>query len=249
MRARNLKPGFFKNEDLAELPPLVRILFAGLWGMADREGRLEDRPRRIKAEVLPYDTCDIEAMLDQLSSDDDPFIVRYSVDGRSYIWIPTFLDHQAPHYKEKPSEIPPFTGELNHRPIIGQSSVNPDTLNPESGLLNPSSLNPESIEEDDAPSSPKAKRPSREGDWVGKWVEAERAQGREPGPGQKATFGRKVKELQAKEPIDEWLMKDAIIRMAEQEKAPGVLPYVYADCKRDSNREAFRVATTARRVR
>jgi hypothetical protein len=53
-RSRNIKPGFFLNDELAECEPLARILFAGLWCIADREGRLEDRPKRIKAEVLPY---------------------------------------------------------------------------------------------------------------------------------------------------------------------------------------------------
>ena len=42
-RARLLKPGFFTNEDLCELPAFGRLLFAGLWTIADREGRLEDR--------------------------------------------------------------------------------------------------------------------------------------------------------------------------------------------------------------
>jgi len=36
---------------------LARLLYPGLWMLADREGRLEDRPLRIKAEILPYDTC------------------------------------------------------------------------------------------------------------------------------------------------------------------------------------------------
>jgi len=63
MRARNLKPGFFKNDRLAEIEPLGRLLFAGLWCMADSRGRLEDRVLRIKAEVLPYDSCDCDALL------------------------------------------------------------------------------------------------------------------------------------------------------------------------------------------
>jgi hypothetical protein len=71
MRARNIKPGFFKNEELATKDPLARILFEGLWCMADREGRLEDRPARIKAEVLPYDECDIEPLLSSLASGGD----------------------------------------------------------------------------------------------------------------------------------------------------------------------------------
>lgn len=156
MRARNLKPGFFKNEDLAELPPLTRILFAGLWGMADREGRLEDRPKRIKAEILPYDDCDVDAMLLELSTastDGKPFIRRWSLNDRAFIEIPSFLEHQSPHYKEVPSEIPPYAGpsiiglsSTDDSSIIGQSSVNPDHLNPESGLRTADCgiLNPES---------------------------------------------------------------------------------------------------------
>lgn len=106
MRARNLKPGFFKNEGLADLPPLARILFAGLWGMADREGRLEDRPKRIKAEVLPYDNCDPEKLLDALAEHEEHFIVRYEVDGKRYIAIPAFAEHQSPHCREPESTIP-----------------------------------------------------------------------------------------------------------------------------------------------
>ena len=76
-RARNIKPGFFKNDILAECNPLARILFAGLWCEADREGRLEDRPKRLKAEYLPYDQCDIGTLLDELEKHD--FVVRCGV--------------------------------------------------------------------------------------------------------------------------------------------------------------------------
>lgn len=104
MRARNLKPGFFKNEDLAECEPLARILFSGLWCMADRSGRLEFRPKRIKAEVLPYDNCNIEKLLKQLS--DKNFILIYAVNNDNYIEILNFGRHQNPHCKEAESLIP-----------------------------------------------------------------------------------------------------------------------------------------------
>ena len=102
-RARNIKPGFFKNEVLAKCDPLTRILFAGLWTLADREGRLEDRPMRIKAELIPYDNCDIEKMLNDLIGD---FILRYEVEGKKYIQILNFIQHQNPHQKEAVSTIP-----------------------------------------------------------------------------------------------------------------------------------------------
>ncbi|AHX12919.1 hypothetical protein CH75_06355 [Dyella jiangningensis] len=103
-RARNIKPGFFKNDLLAECHPLARILFAGLWCEADREGRLEDRPKRLKAECLPYDDCDVDVLLADLAK--RGFIQRYEADGVAYIAIVEFLKHQNPHVREMPSVIP-----------------------------------------------------------------------------------------------------------------------------------------------
>lgn len=103
-RSRNIKPGFFANEDLAECDPLARILFAGLWCLADRAGRLEDRPKRIRAEILPYDTVDADALLNQLQR--RGFIVRYEHDGSRYIQVLNFGKHQNPHVKEAKSTIP-----------------------------------------------------------------------------------------------------------------------------------------------
>jgi hypothetical protein len=103
-RSRLLKPGFFRNELLCELPHATRLLFAGLWGIADREGRLDDRPKRIAADVFPYENLEVDAMLDALAA--AGFIVRYVVAEARYIAIPTFLDHQCPHLREAPSTIP-----------------------------------------------------------------------------------------------------------------------------------------------
>lgn len=112
-RARLLKPGFFKNEELAVLPFEVRLCYAGLWTLADREGRLEDRPERIKVELFPYDTHIDSRSVHEIckSLSDRGFIVRYGTKGGAdkstrYIAIPTFLDHQTPHHREPPSRIP-----------------------------------------------------------------------------------------------------------------------------------------------
>jgi len=103
-RSRTLRPGFFSNEDLASLEPLARILFEALWCLSDREGRLEDRPRRIKTEALPYDDCDVDALLQNLH--DAGFICRYETEGARYIEVPNFRRHQRPHPKEAKSVIP-----------------------------------------------------------------------------------------------------------------------------------------------
>lgn len=103
-RARNIKPGFFQNDLLAEIDPLGRLLFAGLWTIADRAGRLEDRPKRIKAAVLPYDNCDLDNLLNELAK--RGFILRYEVGGEQFIEVQNFVKHQNPHCKEPESTIP-----------------------------------------------------------------------------------------------------------------------------------------------
>jgi hypothetical protein len=104
MRSRNVKPGLFTNETLAECSFAARYLFIGLWCAADREGRLEDRPKRIKATLLPYDSVDADELLSELER--NGFVKRYEVDGGRYIEIPAFAKHQSPHPNEVASTIP-----------------------------------------------------------------------------------------------------------------------------------------------
>ena len=108
MRARNIKPGFYKNEQLAECSFEARLLFPGLWMMADREGRLENRPKKIKAEVFPFDSVDVKSLLDELCVND--LILCYEIEGCKFIQVANFLKHQMPHHKEANSIIPAPTG-------------------------------------------------------------------------------------------------------------------------------------------
>lgn len=104
VRIRTIKPEFFLDEELAALPPLARLLFVSLWLQADREGRLEDRPAKIKAQALPYDGVDVSDLLGQLAT--SGFVTRYQAKGRDLIQINTFGKHQRPHPKEPASALP-----------------------------------------------------------------------------------------------------------------------------------------------
>lgn len=128
-RARNIKPSFFKNEQLVELPFEARLLFIGLWTLADREGRLEDRPKRIKMELFPADNVDVEKQLQALVK--MGFITRYVVSGCQYIAIDNFTKHQTPHIKEQASTIPaPDISDANTVAAPPDSLI-PSLLNPE----------------------------------------------------------------------------------------------------------------------
>ncbi|HET9189828.1 MAG TPA: hypothetical protein VFN69_04570 [Rudaea sp.] len=151
-RARNIKPGFFKNEDLVELPFEYRLLYIGLWTLADREGRLEDRPKRIRMEVFPGDEVNIEAGMSALHS--AGFVHRYKVDGVAYVSIPAWKKHQNPHCREAASRIPP--------PSKASASTVPErcahSSSPADSLI-PDSLIPDSKAAVDTPTQDSARDP------------------------------------------------------------------------------------------
>ena len=141
-RARNIKPSFFQNENLATLPPYARLLFAGLWCLADRAGRLEDRPKRIKAELFPYERVDVDGLLNALAGGEEQFILRYEVGGVRYIQVLNFVKHQNPHINERASSIP--APELHSASTVQaqckyDTSTVPLALIPDSGFLIPDS--------------------------------------------------------------------------------------------------------------
>ncbi len=112
-RARNIKPGFFRNADLVELPYEARLLFIGLWTIADRAGRMEDRPKQIKMELFPADSLDVDSLLDQLAS--IGMVARYSHEGKRYLQVVNFVKHQNPHKDEKASTLPDQDGHVAHQ--------------------------------------------------------------------------------------------------------------------------------------
>ena len=128
-RRRTLAPEFFSDEDISSLPFEARLLYAGLWCYADRDGRLEDRPKYLKAMIFPYDRVDVEKLLNLLASPqglDRPtkvFIHRYVIDDRNYLEIPEFTKHQSPHHTEQHSRIPAFNGVLTARERLEVSKV------------------------------------------------------------------------------------------------------------------------------
>jgi hypothetical protein len=142
-RARNIKPSFFMNEELGIEDPLVSLLFISLWCLADRDGRLEDRPMKIKAQTFPYrDGTDINGYLTVLHR--LGLIERYKVKGIGFIQVVNFKKHQSPHNTEKASDIPGpekkdeenqsdiFTREITVKQRKSDGGNPPDSLIPDS---------------------------------------------------------------------------------------------------------------------
>ncbi len=102
-RIRYIKPDISLDEELASKSMAARLLFRDLWCHLDKAGRCEDRPRKIKALIFPWDDVDVDRLLEELGPH---FIVRYEAAGKRYIQVPGFTKHQKTHHTEKESEIP-----------------------------------------------------------------------------------------------------------------------------------------------
>lgn len=140
-RARNIKPGFFKNELLVELPFEYRLLFIGIWTLCDREGRFEDRPTKVKMELFPADSVDVNAGLQALH--DNGFIVRYEVGGKRYCQVLAWSKHQNPHLKEAKSTIP---APCEHHASTVQEQDENSSSPADSSISDSPSLIPDSLE-------------------------------------------------------------------------------------------------------
>ena len=165
-RARSLKPALFRNEILGTADPFYTLLFESLWLIADREGRLEDRPIRIKADTFPYrEGIDIDAMLTWLH--DNGFIIRY--DSRNYasgsgknashsrfIQIVNFLKHQNPHRNEAESIIPAYSSDCENSRKNPSDSRNYASASEEIGSAPALTLNPVTCNLNPLPLSPAA---------------------------------------------------------------------------------------------
>lgn len=177
-RARNIKPAFFTSEQLADSCPLGRLLFIGMWTLADFKGDFEWKARTIKIQILPWDNCDINQLAINL---DKSGLVRFYSDGdKVFVNIPNFEKHQNPHKNErdKGSDIPVYSESMRQAIDLQGLTINRDLsglkrndsasdradsliLNPDSLLLNPETVIPKSQQV--APPAPPKKKSAKTG--------------------------------------------------------------------------------------
>lgn len=107
-RIRTIKPEFPHSESMGRVSRESRLCFVLLWTIADDSGRLRGNSRMLASLLYPYDDDaknKIDSWLGQLSK--EGCIVRYEVEGTSYIQIENWSSHQKID-KPSPSKIPPF---------------------------------------------------------------------------------------------------------------------------------------------
>ena len=100
MRIRSIKPEFWRSEDIADLAVEDRLLFIGLWSYVDDNGVGIDRLADVCADLFALDLerdppetfARVSRGLQNLS--EAGRIVRYTVEGKSYLHITNWSKHQ-----------------------------------------------------------------------------------------------------------------------------------------------------------
>jgi hypothetical protein len=111
VRIRSIKPEFWKSERMAGLSRDARLLFIGLWNLADDWGRFRAHPSLIRGELFAYDDdADVAAWLQTLV---DVGVVRlYTIAGQRYGQVANFQEHQKID-KRAASRIPAEPGSMS----------------------------------------------------------------------------------------------------------------------------------------
>ncbi len=142
-RIRTIKPEFFTSEDIVSLSPLARLFYVSLWCEADREGRLEWKPKTFKLRYLPGDDCSVDALGQELI--DSGLVLLYEVDGKVYAEIPSFTKHQIINNRESESQIPsrvPHASTTRQPRVLaegkGRKGKEGDSTEPQGDSLPPS---------------------------------------------------------------------------------------------------------------
>lgn len=92
-RIRSIKPEFWTDGAMIALPFEARLFYIGMWNFACDRGHLSDDPMGLKLKILPADTIAGRDLVDLLVGSGR--VERINLpDGRRYLNIPRFTDHQ-----------------------------------------------------------------------------------------------------------------------------------------------------------
>ena len=121
MRIRTIKPSFWRSDDITALPMELRLFFVGLWSYVDDNGVGIDDYREIAADLFAKEEDPVairEFVREGLATlSRGPLVVRYMIDGKRYIFIRTWDEHQRvdrpnkPRYPRPSDDFDPTTSD------------------------------------------------------------------------------------------------------------------------------------------
>lgn len=123
-RKRMIDPNIWQSEDFGNLSDLAKLIFIGLFSLADDEGRGRCNPVYLKSTLFPYKeglrSADVEVALSEISR--TMSVVFYSCDEKSYYSLYNWSTWQKID-KPTDSKIPAFDeNDENIRRIFVEGS-------------------------------------------------------------------------------------------------------------------------------
>jgi hypothetical protein len=128
VRIRSIKPEFWKSDDIDAMSWDDRLVFIGLWSYVDDNGVGIDKLSAITSDLFANDLArDPTETLSRVSSALNRFsksghITRYSVDGKNYLHVTTWDEHQRVNNPNKERYPLPTCGNVESQ----QALVTPD---------------------------------------------------------------------------------------------------------------------------
>lgn len=112
-RIRTIKPEFPQSESMGRISREARLLFILLWTICDDSGRTRGASRMLASLLFPYDD-DAPGMMNLWlrELEQEGCIVRYEVDGLTYIQTVKWALHQKIDKPSKSKFPPPPEGSL-----------------------------------------------------------------------------------------------------------------------------------------
>lgn len=124
-RKRMIDPNIWQSEDFSKLSTLAKLVFIGLFSLADDEGRGRSNPVYLKSTLFPYEegirSTDIDKTLSEISS--NMSVIFYTCDGSSYYSLYNWNTWQKID-KPSQSKIPEYD-EKTMKKIFDDNSTSP----------------------------------------------------------------------------------------------------------------------------
>ena len=106
-RKRMIDPGIWSSEDFSKLTSFSKLVFIGLFSLADDEGRGKANPSYLKSMLFPYEegirSADIKKTLQEIAS--TMSVIFYTHDEKEYYALKSWGKFQTIN-KPTPSAVP-----------------------------------------------------------------------------------------------------------------------------------------------
>ena len=119
-----IDPEIWDDEKFNSLCRDARLLFIGIFNLADDEGRIDGSARYLRKRVFGYDLDitpeQVESLLQNII--DKRMAVKYTIGECNYLWIPKFKKYQTISHPS-PSRIPPPNGQKSFGDLQDTSQI------------------------------------------------------------------------------------------------------------------------------